>query len=57
MSDQHLAETLSKLEEHIGKERMSALRQHAAHNKTSITKLLGEAVMAYVATLTATASR
>lgn len=48
MSDESLAKVMAELEERIGKERLSALRIHAANSGVSVLSLLGDAVTEFV---------
>lgn len=47
MNDEALAKVMEKLEQEIGKERLSALRREATKQGTTVIKLLGDAVMIF----------
>lgn len=48
MTDESLANVMAELETSIGKERLSALRRHAANSGVSVLSLLGDAVNEFV---------
>ena len=52
MNDESLAKVMAKLEERIGRERMSVLRRKAANDGVSVLTLLGDAVRDYLPKLT-----
>ena len=51
MNDEALAKVMAKLEEQIGKERVSALRRSATRKGVSVLTLLGESVSIYLSKL------